>query len=1475
VTVREGGATRTFDWAGHHPLTIGRSPENDIALATSRASRKHAEIVGETGRFTLIDLGSANGTEVDGARGERAPLAAGSTIRIGEAVITFGEVPQRRAPGRSRAAPPAAPAASALAAAPPLAPAEFPSPPPSSPPRVAPAAPAALPPARAARRKQRVSPTTAGAAALLALVAIGGIAWSLREMFASSGALPSAPASPSGPVAAIDGGSEDGAGPRATIPDVDRATRGGDDDAATSIPLLANATAPAAPLPEPIAIRAFDPPEIVRAETRESAEESTEESEPVRRGRVPLGDGWPLVDGPGAGAEPDPAAGGAQEVGLGAPPPATPAGADAAGSPDEPPAGDGPRLLRIIEEAWPPGARTIGYEYNQKNHTETPDFVERKGPGIPERNSAASGPRYRVIGIEVRLDAPSPAEGAAAAGAPVAAPEKLKLRSKQVRGGEKVPLLIPGSPVGDRVRRYFAIEEPKDRRVLFELLDREGEVIATAECVLPPGGRTTALAAEALAIEREREREEWERAQLAARDVTIDVFDDLNRPVPGARVLLLAEGGGLATFEGTTDADGRLTRAVIPGAYAVLVHAEVPEPIDPDANTVVIREPRFLSLAGRIAADESALRLVPSRSVLVSILDEGESPLPIERIWVTPAPIAEAYRYEDVEAQVGVRGRLDSTRRAAGALRLLLGDLPVELGLLGRTAEGEPVLIGEQVTPAREEISWAFRRDRFAEIGFDPAAAAGGATALEGEICAAGRFRERFRFVAEGPWRAWVIPGRYRLDLRAHLPAGIRAGFLPYAVDLLPGDRHELAPRAPWAITLYQHRKDRENQFWVAIVDAGGRILDRAPGEPGLLRALDAGGKEQLVHELVSLRFQELERLLGIDLAKLRFEVALPYGSDEIRGVPALEQLRVVNAAGSSARIPGILEPRALALLPEVQKTIEGSVATLGLPDGLRRIHLEFDIFLPPGVGGTGGGGVITLDSAVLHPFACAGDPLPGAYRHEYGHNLGFGHDPYMLLAEGGSATDETLYGTLAFRLLWAAAFQRTIDHLVLDRGERGFEWRPGASIYPALRALYGPDIHRRMIEERRASEQTLRLHGLSSIERIATLYSLALDRNVAWVFRAHGWPVFDERVDLGGKAVRFLKNHPRELNYAFVPGTEIRSWWVLDIDGPAARAAAGNGGGTNGAGTDGPADGAADAPPTLPPWRRVNWPSANIDLVIDGEPIAGNRRFLLFRRIAVPEECEARLLVASDVALEVRVNGTAIGSYDSSPQLSQPVHDELMLDQKRPLPVVLPRGESFIEIAVNQSPGSRGFTIGLATPDGEPLRLALIDDPPPGEESSKERAQKVETPPLLAGGFESAWKPAWVEGATEPPGALRFTIDDGSPAVGKGALEVELLAPATGAIIQRAMVSPGTTYRLRAAMRSEDFEGEAFVGLFTGELGGVWFARTEPLKKNAPWRALSAPWSPGSSRVVYIACYVKATRGRVWFDDVQLEVAD
>ncbi|MHB8635189.1 MAG: FHA domain-containing protein [Fimbriimonadaceae bacterium] len=72
-----------------HPVrpglnTIGR--EGDVLLADARASRKHAQIESLNGALTLEDLGSTNGTKVNGrpvAPGEKVTLAGGETLSFG------------------------------------------------------------------------------------------------------------------------------------------------------------------------------------------------------------------------------------------------------------------------------------------------------------------------------------------------------------------------------------------------------------------------------------------------------------------------------------------------------------------------------------------------------------------------------------------------------------------------------------------------------------------------------------------------------------------------------------------------------------------------------------------------------------------------------------------------------------------------------------------------------------------------------------------------------------------------------------------------------------------------------------------------------------------------------------------------------------------------------------------------------------------------------------------------------------------------------------------------------------------------------------------------------------------------------------------------------------------------------------------------------------------------------------------------
>ena len=72
-------------------MRIGRDSDNDIVLINdSFVSRFHAWITFEQGRFWVEDLGSTNGTLLNGEPLKRRELlACGDKIKIGESEMTF------------------------------------------------------------------------------------------------------------------------------------------------------------------------------------------------------------------------------------------------------------------------------------------------------------------------------------------------------------------------------------------------------------------------------------------------------------------------------------------------------------------------------------------------------------------------------------------------------------------------------------------------------------------------------------------------------------------------------------------------------------------------------------------------------------------------------------------------------------------------------------------------------------------------------------------------------------------------------------------------------------------------------------------------------------------------------------------------------------------------------------------------------------------------------------------------------------------------------------------------------------------------------------------------------------------------------------------------------------------------------------------------------------------------------------------
>jgi FHA domain-containing protein len=70
-------------------LSIGRLDACDIVLSDAGVSRKHAEVRREGDEWVIIDLGSTNGTVVNGQAVRRHRLAQGDRIEVGETVIEY------------------------------------------------------------------------------------------------------------------------------------------------------------------------------------------------------------------------------------------------------------------------------------------------------------------------------------------------------------------------------------------------------------------------------------------------------------------------------------------------------------------------------------------------------------------------------------------------------------------------------------------------------------------------------------------------------------------------------------------------------------------------------------------------------------------------------------------------------------------------------------------------------------------------------------------------------------------------------------------------------------------------------------------------------------------------------------------------------------------------------------------------------------------------------------------------------------------------------------------------------------------------------------------------------------------------------------------------------------------------------------------------------------------------------------------
>jgi hypothetical protein len=70
-------------------VSVGRLPECDITVVDPNVSRRHAEIQSRGDGFVVVDLGSTNGTRVNGVRVTERELRDGDELGFGNVRLTF------------------------------------------------------------------------------------------------------------------------------------------------------------------------------------------------------------------------------------------------------------------------------------------------------------------------------------------------------------------------------------------------------------------------------------------------------------------------------------------------------------------------------------------------------------------------------------------------------------------------------------------------------------------------------------------------------------------------------------------------------------------------------------------------------------------------------------------------------------------------------------------------------------------------------------------------------------------------------------------------------------------------------------------------------------------------------------------------------------------------------------------------------------------------------------------------------------------------------------------------------------------------------------------------------------------------------------------------------------------------------------------------------------------------------------------
>jgi FhaA, N-terminal domain/FHA domain len=89
--IQRGSSERVIDLDGR-TMTLGRATDNGLVLADGRVSRHHGRISVRRGTLVYTDLGSTNGSRVNGTPVDEVVLGVGDRIQVGDTLLVIEAV---------------------------------------------------------------------------------------------------------------------------------------------------------------------------------------------------------------------------------------------------------------------------------------------------------------------------------------------------------------------------------------------------------------------------------------------------------------------------------------------------------------------------------------------------------------------------------------------------------------------------------------------------------------------------------------------------------------------------------------------------------------------------------------------------------------------------------------------------------------------------------------------------------------------------------------------------------------------------------------------------------------------------------------------------------------------------------------------------------------------------------------------------------------------------------------------------------------------------------------------------------------------------------------------------------------------------------------------------------------------------------------------------------------------------------------